>query len=348
MGKLVISDKLNNIKPYIVDKSEYSVKLDANESFLNFPDSLKEELTDALMKVLYNRYPDPESEDLCSLYGQYSDVDPNYILAGNGSDEIIQTLMNGFLSCGDAVLTLKPDFSMYKFYASLLGAYVYEYELDEDLKFDLDDFIEVAENEEVKVIIFSTPNNPTGTVVSRDDIIKIVEKTKALVVVDEAYYEFNGETVADLITKYENLVVLRTCSKAIGLAAARVGFILAGDLVINNFKKVKAPYNVNSLSQAAASVILKHPDIIKDNIKKIVEERDYLYEELCKLQNKSFKLYPTSSNFVYIKAERAKEIYEGLKKQGISIRYFGENLRVNAGSREENKRLLQALNSILS
>ena len=161
------------------------MKLDANESFLNFPDSLKEELTDALMKVLYNRYPDPESEDLCSLYGQYSDVDPNYILAGNGSDEIIQTLMNGFLSCGDAVLTLKPDFSMYKFYASLLGAYVYEYELDEDLKFDLDDFIEVAENEEVKVIIFSTPNNPTGTVVSRDDIIKIVEKTKALVVVDE-------------------------------------------------------------------------------------------------------------------------------------------------------------------
>lgn len=348
MGKLVISDKLNRIQPYMVDKSEFSVKLDANESFLNFPDSLKEELRDALMEVLYNRYPDPESEQLCALYGQYCGVDSKYILAGNGSDEIIQTLMNGFLNCGDAVLTLKPDFSMYKFYASLLGAYVYEYDLDENLTFHVDDFVEVALNEEVKIIIFSTPNNPTGAVVSREDIIKIVEKTNALVVVDEAYYEFNGETVVDLIGRYENLAVLRTCSKAIGLAAARVGFIIAGELIISNFKKVKAPYNVNSLSQAAASVMLKHTDVIKDNISKIVKERDYLYEELCKLQQEdNFKVYPTWANFIYIKAEKAKDLYEALKKQGIAIRCFGEHLRINAGSREENLRLIEVLSCAL-
>lgn len=348
MGMLIINDKLNRIEPYIVDKTEYSVKLDANESFLNFPQSLKEELMDALMKVLYNRYPDPESEQLCRLYGQYCGVDSKYILAGNGSDEIIQTLMNGFLNCGDAVLTLKPDFSMYKFYASLLGAYVYEYDLDENLTFDLEDFIRVALDEEVKIIIFSTPNNPTGAVVSREHIIKIVEETDALVVVDEAYFEFHGETVVDLITKYENLAVLRTCSKAMGLAAARVGFIIAGESIIRNFKKVKAPYNVNSLSQATASVMLRHPEIIKDNIKQIVKERDYLYQELCKLQqNDSFKVYPTCANFIYIKTERAKELNEALKKQGIAIRCFGESLRINAGSREENLRVIETLSCAL-
>ncbi|NLZ48144.1 MAG: histidinol-phosphate transaminase [Clostridiales bacterium] len=348
MGKLVINDKLNRIEPYVVDKREYRVKLDANESFLNFPESLKEELSEALMKVIYNRYPDPEAESLCRLYGQYCGVDSKYILAGNGSDEIIQTLMNGFLNCGDGVLTLKPDFSMYKFYASLIGAYVYDYALDENLTFDVEDFINVALNEDVKIIIFSTPNNPTGVVVSREDIIKIVEQTNALVVVDEAYYEFCGETVVDLVAKYENLAVLRTCSKAMGLAAARVGFIIAGELVINNYKKVKPPYNVNSLSQVAASVILKHPDIIKDNIQKIVKERDYLYEELCKLdQGNKFKVYPTSSNFIYIKSERGKEVYEVLRDQGIAIRCFGEYLRINAGSREENIRVLEAITCVL-
>lgn len=349
MGKLVISDKLNRIEPYVVDKSNYSVKLDANESFLNFPDALREELNDALKKVLFNRYPDPEAEDLCKLYGQYCGVDSKYISAGNGSDEIIQTLMNGFLNNGDAILTLKPDFSMYKFYASLLGAYVYEYSLDENMTFDVDAFIKLALDEEVKIIIFSTPNNPTGTVVSRENIIKIVEKTDALVVVDEAYYEFHGETVVDLIDKYENLVVLRTCSKAIGLAAARVGFIIAGELIISNFKKVKAPYNVNSLSQAAASVMLRHPELIQENINKIVKEKDFLYEELCKLQQgNSFKVYPTCANFIYIRAERAKDLYEALKKQGIAIRCFNEYLRINAGSREENLRLLDVLGAALT
>lgn len=350
MGKLLISDKLNNIKPYVVDKSTYNVKLDANESFLSFPEELRPELIDSVVKVLYNRYPDPDSEEICRLYGNYCGVNSKYIMAGNGSDEIIQILVNGFLSCGDAVLTVKPDFSMYKFYASLIGAYVIEYDMGEDLKFNVEEFVKLAKDEEAKLIIFSTPNNPTGGIMKREDILYIVENTDALVVVDEAYYEFCGETVVDCIEKYENLAVLRTCSKAMALAAARVGFIIAGELIIENFKKVKPPFNVNSLSQAAASVILSKPEIIKSSVEKIISERDYLYEKLSDFQNKvgveNFKVYPTKSNFIYIKAAEADRIFEGLKKKAIAVRCFGSNLRINAGSREENDICMAALEEV--
>lgn len=351
MGKLLVNEKLSNIKPYIVDKHIYNVRVDANESFLGFPEVLKPELTEAISNVLFNRYPDPDSSELCKLYAEYCGVDSKYIMAGNGSDEIIQTLINGFLNCGDAVLTVKPDFSMYKFYASLIGAYVIEYDMGEELQFKVEDFVKLAKDEEVKLIIFSTPNNPTGGIRSRDEILYIVENTDALVIVDEAYFEFCGETVIDCIDKYENLAVLRTCSKALALAAARVGFIIAGEQIIENFKKVKPPFNVNTLSQVAASVVLRHPEIIKSNIERIVTERDYLYEKLIVVQGKvgvgDFRVYPTQSNFIYIKAAEAKNIYEGLKEKGIAIRFFGSNLRINAGSREENDILLAALEGLL-
>jgi histidinol-phosphate aminotransferase len=351
MGKLVISEKLNNIKPYVVDKNNYSVRLDANESFLTFSQELKMELSEAVNNVLFNRYPDPDSSQLCKLYGEYCGIDSKYIMAGNGSDEIIQILVNGFLTSGDAVLTLKPDFSMYKFYSSLIGAYVLEYDMGEALEFNVGEFVKLAKDEEVKLIIFSTPNNPTGRIISREDILYIVENVDALVIVDEAYFEFCGETVIDSIRDFENLAVLRTCSKAIALAAARVGFIIAGEKIIENFRKVKPPFNVNSMSQAAASVVLRHPDIIKNSVEKIASERDYLYEKLAKLQDRAgyekFQVYPTKSNFVYIKSSKAKKIYEGLKEMAIAIRFFGSNLRINAGTREENDTLIAALEEIL-
>ncbi|WP_139905549.1 histidinol-phosphate transaminase [Clostridium thermarum] len=351
MGKLNISEKLIKIKPYVVDKTNYSVRLDANESFLAFPEELKTDLWKALNNVMFNRYPDTDSTELCMLYGRYCGIDPKYILAGNGSDEIIQILINGFLDCGDAVLTLKPDFSMYKFFASLMGAYVLEYDLGEELEFKIEDFVRLAKDEDVKLIIFSAPNNPTGRTISREEILYIVDKVDALVVVDEAYFEFCGETVIDCITEFENLAVMRTCSKAMSLAAARVGFIIAGEKIIENFKKVKTPFNVNALSQAAAAVILRHPELIKSNVEKIISERDYLYERLVELQKRvgreKFQIYPTKSNFVYIKSSEAKKIYESLKEKAIGIRFFGKNLRINAGSREENDALLAALEEIL-
>lgn len=351
MGKLYINDKLKNIKPYVVDKTEYKIKLDANESYIPFPAELEEELKKAVTDVLYNRYPDPDAEELCRLYGAYCGIDSRNITAGNGSDELIQILINGFLENGDTLLTVKPDFSMYKFYASLMGAKVVEYDMGEEFIFDRDSFLNLAKNSNTRMIIFSNPNNPTGGVISAEDILYMVENTDALVVVDEAYYEFYGKTVIDKIYAYENLAVLRTCSKAMGLAAARVGFLAAGDEIISNVRKVKPPFNVNSLSQAAASVVLKNRNMIERNIEEIKAGRDNLYSALSEAEQEwgsdTIKVYPTYSNFIYMKSPISKQIFEGLKKKNIIIRYFGDFLRINTGSPYENESFIEAFRNIV-
>lgn len=351
MGKLILNEKLKKLKPYIMDKKEYRVKLDANESFLNFPEELKEELRASLDKVLFNRYPDADGEKICSLYGKYCGSPENNIMPGNGSDDIIQILCNGFLEKGDKLLTLKPDFSMYRFYASLAGAASLEYDLGKDLIFNREAFVKLAKESQARMIIFSNPNNPTGNVIKRDDILYVVENCDALVVADEAYYEFYGESVIDCIEKYENLAVLRTCSKAFGLAGARVGFLIASDLIIENARKVKPPYNVNSLSQAAAQVLLRHAEIIEKNIREIKKEINYLYEKLINLEKQfgknKLRVYPTSANFVYINSPYAKEIFDKLKGGSIIVRSFGESLRINAGSRMENTEFINSFEKLL-
>ncbi|MDT8715508.1 histidinol-phosphate transaminase [Clostridium sp. 19966] len=352
MGKISINEKLKKIQPYIMDKNKYNVKLDANESFLEFPKELKEELFSTIDEVLFNRYPDPDAEEICRLYGEYCGTSEKNIMPGNGSDDIIQTLCNGFLESGDKILTLKPDFSMYKFYASIIGASSLEYDMGENLIFHKEAFVKLANDNAVKLIIFSNPNNPTGNVIKRDDILYVVKNCDALVVADEAYYEFYGETVIDCIYEYENLAVLRTCSKAFGLAGLRVGFLIAGDIIIENAKKVKPPYNVNSLSQAAAKVMLSHPEIIRENIKRIKEERNYLYEKLLNLESKfgksKLKVYPTGANFIYIRTVYSQIIFESLRNSSIIVRNFGENLRVNAGTRKENGEFIEALEKLLA
>lgn len=352
MGSVVFSEKLSSIKPYEVDKTRYSVKLDANESYLPFPEALQEEVVKMVKSFDFNRYPDAEAEEVRSLYADYCGVDLEKVLAGNGSDELIQIIINAFVGRDDKILTVKPDFSMYKFYTSIMEGRVVEVETDDDFRLDVDKFIEAAQEEKVRVIIFSNPCNPTGTVLPKSDILRIIENTNALVVVDEAYYEFYGETLIDCIDKYENLAVLRTSSKAMGLASLRLGFLIGNEKLINNIKKVKPPYNINGLTQAVGALVLKNTGIVKENVARIIMEREYLLEGLSELEKacsaEKFKIIPTSSNFVYIKSSISEEIYKGLLKEDIVIRYYNSGaIRVTVGSREENALLLAGLKKVL-
>jgi histidinol-phosphate aminotransferase len=352
MERLKLNKKLDNIKPYEVDKRVFKIKLDANESFIPFPQEFYGELSDIIKAIDFNRYPDAEAEELCSLYGDYCGVSRKNVMAGNGSDELIQIITNALLGKGDKILTLKPDFSMYKFYASVIEGTVLEYSLDENLKFDLEDFIQTANREKVKIIIFSNPCNPTGGIIEREAIIKIIETCpEALVVVDEAYYEFYGETMVDCIDKYENLVVLRTTSKAMGLAGVRLGFLISNEELVYNIKKVKPPYNLNSLTQAVGVFLLKNRAASGENVERILKEREFLVEELNSLQSavgrERFRVFPTKANLVYIRTPEAESIYKALAEMDILIRYFPNNaLRITVGSREENIAVTNGLKKI--
>lgn len=346
------SSKLDSIKPYKVDKTKYDIRLDANESFITFSEDILEEVQRKIASINFNRYPDSESEEVCKLYSEYCGAKRQNIMAGNGSDELIQIIINGFLGKDEKILTLKPDFSMYKFYSSIMEGKVIELSLNENMEIDVDKIIDKVKEERPKIVIFSNPNNPTGSVISREDIFKIVESSDSLIIVDEAYYEFYGESVIDSVDKYENLIVLRTCSKAMGMAAARLGFLIANEKLVEIIRKVKPPFNINGLTQAVGEVILSKPALIKSNIQNIIDEREYLLEKLktieAQIGKEVFGMFPTGANFVYIKSNRAEEIYRKLLDESISIRSFGNGtIRITVGSREENNKLIFALKKIL-
>lgn len=247
------------------------------------------------------------------------------------------------------MLTVMPDFSMYVFYAQAIGARAEVLNKDSDMVVSAEDLIRRAKETNARMIIFSNPCNPTSLLVDRQDILRIIESVDALVVVDEAYMDFTEGSVVDEIENYDNLIVLKTCSKAFGMAAIRLGFAAANKEITGVLRTMKSPYNVNSMTQAAGCALLEHKDYLKECIQKIRRSRADLYDQIMKLAEKKIeitKVYPTETNFVYMKTERAKEVFEALKRIGISIRFMNGFLRIAAGSEKENQEVLEALEQL--
>ncbi|WMJ80285.1 histidinol-phosphate transaminase [Clostridium sp. MB40-C1] len=342
-------EDIKDFEPYEAEKEDFRIRLDANESFIGLGKNLKDKILDAVINVEFNRYPDPQSSRLCSLYGKYCNINEKYIMAGNGSDEIIQIITNAFLDKGDKLAILDPDFSMYKAYTRVRGGKIISISLDKDFKIDVDFLIERINCENPKIFMFSNPNNPTGGIIPKEDIIRIVEKCNCIVVVDEAYVEFYGDSVIDQIKNYTNLIVLRTCSKALGSAILRLGFAITNQLILKELKKVKPPFNVNGISQVVGEVILKDIGYINGAVKEIVKQRDYLYEELSKINK--IEVYKTNANFVLFKSINSKKINQRLEHNGIKVRSFKNEvlqdyLRITAGNEIENEEVLKIIKEI--
>jgi len=334
---------LSDFESYNAGKTDYKVRLNANESFDNLGAGIRHEIGKVIENSIYNRYPDADALEVCDLYAQYANVKNTNVMAGNGSDECIQIIAHTFLNTGDKVAMQSPDFSMYGLYTKVAGGIPIEFPLNNELELDVEGFISMANSEKVKIVFLSNPNNPTGNTIKREDIISIIEGCKCVVVIDEAYFEFYGESILDKIETYQNLIVLRTCSK-IGLAAIRIGFMITNSVLMQELKKVKPPYNVNSITQSIASVILKDPEIISSNVKNILHERKYLWGKLSNIEG--LKLYKAEANFILIEVSNALEIKQRLLSQSINVRSFTSGplkncLRITIGSRQENDCLLK-------
>lgn len=336
---------LSDFKAYEPGKTNFKVRLDANENFSNFSPEIRAKIGWAIEESIFNRYPDPAALVVCDHYAQYAKVNAINVMAGNGSDECIQIITNTFLNTGDKVAIQSPDFSMYGLYSKVAGGIPVEFGLDEELKLDVEGFISMANEEKVKIVFLSNPNNPTGGIIPRECIIRIIEGCKCVVVIDEAYFEFYGKSVTDLIEEYENLIVLRTCSK-FGLAAVRIGFLITGSVLMGELKKVKPPYNVNAISQKITSIILEESDLIYKNVESILIEKKYLLQELSKIP--TIKIYTSEANFILIQPKNAKKTKEKLLDCSINVRNFTSGrlkncLRLTVGSREENQKLLDII-----
>ncbi|MBE6804584.1 MAG: histidinol-phosphate transaminase [Ruminococcaceae bacterium] len=344
-----LNEKVKNLTPYEPISGTYEIRLDANESFLTVPENIENEMVEALKNTALNRYPDPMATKLVEGFSKYFGVNPECVTAGNGSDEIISVIMNAFLQKGDKILTLEPDFSMYRFYAEIAECESVKYQKDDNLDVNIDDVITLANSENVRIVIFSNPCNPTSRIITKDHIRKLINSTDALVVLDEAYMDFaEDESLLGEFENYDNLIILKTCSKALGSAALRLGFAVANKTLTNVIRAVKSPYNVNSVSQALGEVLFAHPDYIDNCIETVVNSRKELYNEILKIKSdKIEKVYETHTNFVFMKVKNAKQVFEKMKENSIIIRNMGEYLRITAGTKHENEKMFETFKKVL-
>lgn len=344
-----VCDKLKKLRPYDPCIDDCKIHLDANESCMELTDSMKKKISEKILGIHFNRYPDPLATGICELFGMRYGIPSRLVTAGNGSDELLSLLFSAFTQKGDKVLITEPDFSMYRIYCGTAECTPVIIGKDGGLTFDPDEMIERANAEKVRLILFSNPCNPTGQGISREDVLKIVEKSHCLVVVDEAYMDFWNQSVIDDAPAAENLIVLKTCSK-IGFAAARLGFAIANSELTDYLRASKSPYNVNALTQAAASVFLGDKDYLAGAVEGIKRSRDRLLKLLKQLEEKhgeSMHVYETHTNFVLVRFQNSEAVYESLKSFGISVRFISGCLRITAGTEQENRELIAALQKIL-
>lgn len=343
---------LKDLIPYKASNIEYDIILDSNESPFDIPDSTKERLIEYIsIGNIFNRYPDPNSTALREAIAQYCGVKPNNILVAAGSDELIRMIINAFVDKYEYVLCPSPSFSMYNIYTKICGGIPLDIQLRKDYSYDMDKFISADRQYNAKVAFICNPNNPTGTVIEKQDIIYLIKNFDGLVVIDEAYFEFYGETMVDSVLDYENVIILRTFSKAFGAAGLRIGYLVANEDLVEDLYIIKSPYNVNTFSQLTALELLKNFDIIRERIDYIVSERDRLYHILNDVEG--IEVVPSKANFLLLQLKDSQEIYAKLLEEGISVRNFPDDtdlsscIRVSIGTRYENDRFLKVLLSKL-
>lgn len=313
------------------------VFLDANEN--PFPNGL-------------NRYPDPQQMQLKNKLASLKGLRPSQILCGNGSDEVLDLIFRSFCEPNeDGIITLTPTYGMYAVLANLNGIQQQCVSLTADFQIDVPAVLN-AIRPNSKLLFICSPNNPSGNVMSRTAIKEILKAFKGLVVIDEAYIDFTDtESWLEDLSEHPNLVVTQTLSKAYGLAGIRLGICYASEEIIAVLNKIKPPYNINSLTQKAAISAISQRENTKQQLKTILDQRTELIREFKKIAWIE-KLYPTDANFILIRVDNANLRYEQLKNKGIIVRNRTREdgctncLRITVGTAEENKRLINTLNTL--
>lgn len=347
-----LNKKLKDLVPYDPIQGDYKIRLDANESCFDLGDELKEKLCEEISKLAFNRYPDPMAKDAIKSFSDYYEIDEKYVTAGNGSDELISIISSTFLETGDKVVTLSNDFSMYAFYGSIYETQPLVFKKNEDLTIDVEGLVSFCNENNARMLIFSNPCNPTSIGLDRDSVEKLLEGVSkdCLVVLDEAYMDFWNESLLDSVADYSNLIILKTCSKAVGLAGIRMGFAVANEKLTKALRAVKSPYNTDIISQKSAEIVFKEKELLSERTALMIEGRNELYKAFKLLENASDKLekvYESATNFVFIKTDYADEIFEKLLCKSIAVRKFKGFLRISTGTAEENAELINALREII-
>ena len=321
--------------PYFVAPIAEKHVINANENYLNVLSipSIKAELIAALDTFQPQMYPKPMSDDIRKALAEYIGGSEENFICGNGGDEMISYLLGTFLDPGDQILVHSPTFDMYELGAETLGASTIKVKDLPGYKRDQAGLLDAVKKYQPKVTVICNPNNPTGDLLPAAYIEEVLQAAKNIVFVDEAYMEFaQKESVIGLIDQYPNLIVLRTLSKAFGLAGMRCGYLAADKALIEAIAKIKAPYNLNTFTQLFAPIVLRHREEIFKVRDAINEERDRLYAALKEIPGVT--VYPSCTNFLLVQVEnKQEEVFEALRKKDILVKIYRNNAEIPNGFR---------------
>ena len=339
---------------YHVPDSQDTIKLDAMENPYQWPSDLTDEWLEVIREVELNRYPDPSARVLKEHLRESMEV-PNEseILLGNGSDELIQMIMMAMSGKDKVVLSVDPGFVMYKMIATFMDMPYVAMPLNDDFSINESAFLAAIKEHQPAVIFLAYPNNPTSNLFDEQTIRKIITAAPGVVVVDEAYHAFAEKSFMPMLNEYDNLLVMRTVSK-MGLAGLRLGLLAGKAEWLNEFDKVRLPYNINILTQASAEFAIKNRHVLDKQTHQICIDRELLFNALSQIE--SITPYSSQANFILARVQdgEADRIFNTLKEQGILIKNLNpaggllkDCLRITVGTEEENKKFLSLFKAVL-
>lgn len=336
---------IRDLEPYVANPTVCKYKLDANEGCTELYQDVVANFINSGIKLNY--YPEDAATSLKEAINSYVGYEKCNVSIGNGSSELLDLCIKTFVDKGETILSLDPTFSMYSIYAKVFDAKYIGASAQDDFKLDVDSIINDIKQNNPKLVIVCNPNNPTGTLLKREEVRKIIKSTDALIILDEAYMEFSDESLIDEVLEYDNLLIVKTLSKAFSLAGIRTGYIVGQSELITSIEKVRAPYNLNSFSMYVATEALKRKERMLENVKNIKAQRELIYNTLKKL---GVKVYPSGANFIFFKSD-IDDLQQKLVEKDVLIRKFSGKLdgyyRVSIGGEVENSKFLQSFESIL-
>ena len=345
----VIRKEIKTLTEYTLKQYPWRIKLNQNENPYELPQPIKDEILQRVGALSWSRYPPFIPQQQIEKLAAFTGWPGEGILIGNGSNDLLQLLFTSSLERGTAAVISQPTFTLYKLLAQGLAADILEVPMTSSFCFDTERIIEAANESDARLVVICSPNNPTGSFISRDEVRTIVERTKGLVVLDEAYMHFARESHASLLKECDRLVVLQTFSKAMGAAGLRLGYALLAPSLARELNKLKLPYSVNIFTLLAMETLIDRWETIKGWIELLKQEREFLQKELGRIP--TLKTYPSDANFILFESQKKtpKEVFDALLGKGILIRdvssypMLGRGLRVTVGKPEENREFLSAL-----
>ena len=343
----LVSERVRGLSRYHLEPRPTTIKLNQNENPNDWPLSIKEELARFCTARPWNQYPNFVPETLKGKLADYTGVPASGILVGNGSNEMLLTLLLAFMAGHSRVIICQPTFTVYRLLVNGLGGAETIVRLNADMSYNVEALCESAAANPRSLLILCSPNNPTGSVLSEEQIRAVLAVQTGFLILDQAYVEFGGFNAVPLLREYPNLIITRTFSKAMAGAGLRLGYMLGTPEIIDEISKIKLPYNINFFSERVAETLLGHIDYVQTRVEQINGERDRLFAffKTLPLDN----VYPSRANFLLIRTKKKRELFEHLAKNGILVRDVSgypmlENcLRINAGTPEENRALQTAM-----